>query len=308
MSDKSHKYIEQMLVYGPFLTLADMGLHYQLFLMKVRSDSTKAIPLAYIANSTKMPLNVLNDSLNHLSVCDLIERKKRNDSISFMYPKQLSKEDMMGLLDKCLVTRQVSEENKPAVLEYINMEEEKRVRAHHFSAVAKPFTFEGEVRESKSAPALVQHYYKTLNQIFGGNYSSYNVIREASALKKVMARTGDTPEQTKKMFEWIIKRAAQHNKFAEVSSMKFYGNQRNNAHRALFSGIPVNSPLAKPVIFSEDEKFGKIRSLYKYYVEDQGLGSNEAIEKIKEAYSGESLDKFLEGLNEKQIHVSERAV
>jgi hypothetical protein len=202
----------------------------------------------------------------------------------------------------------VKSENRSYVLQSIDASEEKRVRAIRNDSEPRPFTFDGEVKESKSMPSLVFYYYKVLSQVFGGNYSSYNIVVEASALKKIMKRTGDTPEQTKKMFEYIIKKAAQFNKFSEVASMRFYGNQRNSAHRALFGGIPVNSPIAKPVVFSEDERLGKIKSLYKYYVEKQGLGSEDAIGKIREAYSGEILDKFLEGLNEKQVHISERTM
>jgi hypothetical protein len=308
MSDKSHKYIEQMTYnYGPFLSLAAFGLHYQLFLMRVASGDSKSVTMETLVKVTKLPINVINQELNALAVCDLIERKKRKDAVAFLFPKDLKKDEMIALAEKCITAGLVPAENRGHLLEAINASEEQRVKAIRRSAESKPFTFDGgEVKES--APSLVYYYYRVLNQTFGGNYSSYNLVVEASALKKIMQRTGDTPEQTKKMFEHIIKRAAQHNKFSDVSSMKFYGNQRNSAHRALFSGIPVNSPVAKPVVFSEQQKMGKIDSLYRYYVEKQGMGKEEAIAKVRESYSGAILDKFLEGLNEKQIHISERTL
>jgi hypothetical protein len=309
MSDKSHRYIEQMTYnYGPFLSLAAFGIHYQLFLMRIASGDSKSVPLENLISITKLPAKVVHEEINALAICNLIERKKRKDGVSFLFPKDLKKEEMIELADKCISAGLIPADNRPHLLEAINASEEQRVKAIRRSSESKPFNFEEGEPTKETAPSLVFYYYKILNQTFGGNYSSYNLVVEASALKKIMQRTGDTAEQTKKMFEHIIKRAHQHNRFADVSSMKFYGNQRNSAHRALFSGIPVNSPIAKPVVFSEQQKLGKIESLYRYYVEKQGMGRDEAVAKIKETYSGAILDKFLEGLNEKQIHVSERTV
>ncbi len=157
-----------------------------------------------------------------------------------------------------------------------------------------PDDFDIQEQAVKITPMwLVKYYYKLLSRTFDGTYTSRNEIVETSVLKKIMAKNGDSLEDTKLMIEFLIGRARARNRFEEVSTMGLYGSKRNAIHRAVFKNAnTIDSPMAKPIVANEEGLLENMSELLDFYIGD-GMNRDEAIDKLKVAFGDELLNKFL---------------
>jgi len=149
-----------------------------------------------------------------------------------------------------------------------------------------------------SGMGLVIHYYRVLSKTFGGRYYSRNLKMESANLKACMAKNGDTPEKTREYFEWVIAKNKKENKFDRVSGLGLYPEHRKEAHYSIDVLKKGGKRFEEAVedIPKEDKMINNMKELHLLYT-NKGMSSDEAVEKMKENFSEEAIDKFKEILN-----------
>lgn len=310
MSDKIRDCFENLHQhYACFLSTEAIGLYYQLLWMDTDTYNGNGIPLSEISKHTKMSQEKVYSYTLILAEMDLVQFLKHKNAIYFLKPKNRSKQDDIAALERLCGNGIISQHRKQSITDAINAIEKQQDTKRAEASKSKVIDLE-DISGFKpdSYASLVRYYYKTLREAFAVDYFSHNEIAETGMLKNIMLGSGDTPEVTKKIIDYIIDKAKKHNKFEQVSSMRFYGHNRHNAHYNLFV---INNSLdetSKIVKIDDAQRIENLKELYAYYTKNEGMDHDRAVRQLEGAFDSNIINRFLEGENEKQISVSQTAV
>lgn len=221
-----------------------IGLYYHLIWLHERG-LTRNITFDYIKSKLRASDEQLKLMLKKLAIFELVKRVGvevdgvKDFEFVVKNPGYLGKADKIEFVNTMFAKNVIDEAEKESALQYIN---ETSKEEHNdgdnviVDEVAKDKDFNIRTKQAgeDTFVGLVRFYYKHLGETFGGRYRSHNEQTEAAILKNVMAPNGDTADQTREMFQWIINKAKKHNKFESVSTMSWYADQRKNAYYHLY--------------------------------------------------------------------------
>ncbi len=281
--------------YDEMLGLNATGMYYKLIWINA-SSLGRPLTVEYISKKTGADEQSCRAALKSLWCCKLI-RKSRDGGVIILFPKKLlSMVEKKSFLDKLSEHHIITNEVKSDILIKL-MDKEGRVNPEADRVVlgnkdlanptkeAGPDTFEG----------LVNYYYKTLGETFGGAYTSRNIRAESKTLGETIKRNNDTPEQTRQMMKFIMERAKGGNKFDQVGTLGLYHSFRNKAYYHLFvdgAGDRKFETIEAPV----KSTFEDIEEVYNFHISN-GKEQSVATDIIRNAFDKEDVDTFLNKLN-----------
>jgi len=268
------------------------GLFFHILYM---SDKTLGKPLtaSYIAEKSNISKESIRVILKVLFAVGLISKTKKANvwEIVIKTPKYLNKEGKIKIVEKMFNEDLVSEEEKIDMILYINQFHKQDNMEMTATSQGKEINFE-TTKNPDTGESLVEFYYRTLSRIFGAKYISRNAAMEIRHLKDCMKKNNDTPELTRKFFEWIIQRAKQKNKFEQVSSLGLYPELRKHAHNALVVNGNTDAKFAPEVKQKTGDIVTNMRAVFDIFVK-KGLTREEIEARMYNSFDNQAVDEFL---------------
>jgi len=252
-------------------------------------------------------------TLRVLKECGLISAKKSEDGVIVANTNLVNKPDLNqkltivdSLLSKQLIDAGYYGVIKNALLARNDKKKEKQlapeVEIKTTKSVDVDFDKAKIVRKVNpdSAPELVKFYYRLMHDVFGGKYESPNLLKEAHQLKLEMQRHGDSAEDTRKFFAFILNGANEKGAFDRVSSMSLYSRLRPTAYQKLI--VEKNSKYDKFLQYeevkkSEDDIMTSVGEIYQICVKNGSLPDTIRTELLS-AFDSEIVDEFLKGMGD----------
>ena len=273
--------------YGSFLSPETIGVYYSLLYI---GDGSENITLEEMLNGINLDSKEIKSHLRVLKTCDLIviSDLTGKKAIRVSPPVRLAYEYKVSLVEKLVDSGIINKAKLSDILSKIKIQNEELVKRERGDS---DFAFdEAKILSPETPEGLLNFYYKFLSKEFGGTYRSHNEMTETSKIEDSMIKNGDTPEIMRKMFTFLISDARKRNDFNQVSSLKFFGNMRNNAHRVVTtSGEASDGRFAKSVADTPEDMDRNMRDVYAIYTKKDGMAHQDAIEKMKKAFGSELL-------------------
>jgi hypothetical protein len=260
--------------------------------------------------------DILNDNqmlsiLRTIKECGLISAKKSEDgivSIGVNTVNRLDFQKKMDILDALATKELVTPAQYEDIKQELIAKNDKR-KVKEASPAPEPAKGSNDVDFSKpkaprkvnpdSAPELVKFYYKLMHDVFGGKYESPNLLKEAHQLKLEMEKHGDSAENTRKFFAFILNGAKEKNMFDKVSSLSLYSRLRPTAYQRII--VEKNEKYDKFVKYedvpkSDDDIMTSMREIYDMCVKN-GTPKELVRTELEGAFTPELVEEFFKGLN-----------
>lgn len=291
--------------YANILSPEGAGVYMRLVWMRQEMLDSKvyknnpSISYDYILSNVKISREDLDTHIKILEALGLVSMLSRKAAVYINNPKSLNYDERVKLIEDLAEKGIIDPSQKHVHIDGIHIHEEKKKQRKISSMEPKDYDFgSATIRNPDSSAGLVKYYYDKLSQEFGGHFTSRNIAREASLIKALMGKWNDSPDATRQMFDYMIKKAKEKGRFQDVSSMSLYGSMRNNVYYYLF-GQKLQAP--KPLSVQE-EKMSNMKVLYDIYL-DNGMSHEEAFKELGSAFGEETLKQFEAGINGKQIPI-----
>jgi hypothetical protein len=249
--------------------------------------------------------------LRTIKECGLINAKKSDDGMIVVSTNMVNKPDFeqkMAILEslntKGLLTAGQYGEVKQ---ELIANNEKRKIKEETVESVQETKT-SNDIDFSKpkpprkvnpdSAPELVKFYYRLMHDVFGGKYESPNFLKEAHQLKLEMQKHGDSAEDTRKFFAFILNGAKEKGAFDKVSSLSLYSRLRPTAYQKII--VEKNAKYDKFIKYedvkkSDDDIMTSMKEIYDLYVKS-GTQRDDIKIQLIDAFTPELVEEFFKGL------------
>lgn len=283
--------------------------------LKIRGTSEEIISMLDLVDFID-EADLLN-ILRTIKECGLISAKKGEGGVIAVSINIVNKPDFaqkMSILDS-LLTKQLVDQKKYEDIKrdiILRHEKKKTKEASIPTEQEKPKTssdvdFEKPKPPRKvnpdSAPELVKFYYRLMHDIFGGQYESPNLLKEAHQLKLEMQKHNDSAEDTRKFFAFILNGAKEKDMFDKVSSMSLYSRLRPTAYQRII--VEKNVKYDKFMKYedikkSDEDLMVSMKEIYDLCVKN-GTDPQDAKIQLAETFTPELAEEFFKGvLNDKK--------
>ena len=253
-------------------------------------EALRVIKECGLINAQKSETGVIVISVNTINKPDF---EQKMTILKNMQAKEINPTADYKRIQQRLIEKNEKRKTREASIE-VSSEEKKPSNDIDFSKPKAPRKVNPD-----SAPELVKFYYKLMHEIFGGKYESPNLLKEAHLLKLEMEKHGDSAEDTRKFFAFILNGAKEKGMFDKVSSLSLYSRLRPTAYQRII--VEKNNKYDKFMKYEEvkktdDDIMTSIREIY-----DMSIKNGTSVEEIKtqlvEAFSAELVDEFFKGMN-----------
>ena len=298
--------------YANLIGLDGIGMY--VFLMRIESVKMGVLDLKTVSFAVNLDIEAVAIIIKKLYKCGLIDLKSKRDnkySVKTLDIKPISYTEKLYLLDELFKEKLVSYEEKTNISKRIHAiynnyspsslqeteETEKIIKNKRKKKVVEEVDLlkAQRRRNPNSCPALVDDYYKAVSKYFGQYFTSRNVIQEAKMLKDNMRKYGDSPDNVRKLFDFIASQAKSRDEIDRVKQIDYYLKNRDVAYFNVFTNPSKPSAMLgskkEEIVNTIDHKH--IKEMYDFY-KTKNLSFDIIKKRLEEQFQVEPVNNFLQ--------------